>query len=165
MCNTFNVESASKIRRLFEFLKNYQNCFDFKNTKTFFEYKNKITLLIWFPMRKHYMNRFIFFWNWARWIKKLFVEKFHSELYTKIYESCERIDAFRSQKNDNFLFCVNYKKLNVLIIKNRCSFSLIDKTLNRLVSAVYFIKLNFKNVYYRIKICKNDEWIIIFRIR
>ena len=38
MCN---VEITSKMRKLFEFLKNYENCFDFKNAKTFFEHENE----------------------------------------------------------------------------------------------------------------------------
>ena len=64
---------------------------------------------------------------------------------------------FIFKKNDNFCFSVDYKKLNVLIIKNRCLFSLIDETLNYLMNVVYFIKLNLKNAYYRIKIYKNNE--------
>ena len=41
MCSTFNVEIMSKMRKLFEYLKNYKNCFDFKNAKTLFEYENE----------------------------------------------------------------------------------------------------------------------------
>ena len=64
---------------------------------------------------------------------------------------------FVFKKNNNFQFCVDYRELNTMIIKNKYSFSLIDETLNRLVNAAYFIKLDFKNAYYRIKIRKNDE--------
>ena len=41
VCNTFDVEIMSKMRRLFEFLKNYKNCFDFKNAKTLLDHKNE----------------------------------------------------------------------------------------------------------------------------
>ena len=41
MCNNLNVEIASKMRKLLTFLKNYENCFDFKNAKTFFEHENE----------------------------------------------------------------------------------------------------------------------------
>ena len=37
----FNVKIMSKIRRLLEFLKSYENCFNHKNAKTFFEHKNE----------------------------------------------------------------------------------------------------------------------------
>ena len=41
MCNNLNVEIASKMRKLFTFLKNYENCFDLKNAETFFEHENE----------------------------------------------------------------------------------------------------------------------------
>ena len=72
---------------------------------------------------------------------------------------------FVFKKNNSLRLCVDYKKLNALIIKNRCSFSLINETLNRLVSVAYFIKLDLKNAYHRIKIRKSDEWMTTFRIR
>ena len=72
---------------------------------------------------------------------------------------------FVFKKDDSFRLCVDYKELNALIIKNKCLFSLIDETLNRLVNAAYFIKLDFKNAYHRIRIRKSDEWMTTFRIR
>ena len=39
-----------------------------------------------------------------------------------------------------------------MIVKNRHSLFLINKTLNRLNDIKKFIKLNFKNIYYRIRI-------------
>ena len=41
MCSTFNIESTSKVRRLFEFLKIYENCFDFKNAEILSEHENE----------------------------------------------------------------------------------------------------------------------------
>ena len=41
ICITFDVEIMFEMRRLLEFLKSYENCFDFKNAKTLLEYKNK----------------------------------------------------------------------------------------------------------------------------
>ena len=72
---------------------------------------------------------------------------------------------FIFKKNNNLRLCVNYWNLNTVIIKNKCSFFLIEKMFNRLMSVVYFTKFDFKNVYHRIRIRKNDEWIIIFRTR
>ena len=37
----FNVEITLKICKLFEFLTNYKNCFNLKNAKILFKYKNK----------------------------------------------------------------------------------------------------------------------------
>ena len=61
------------------------------------------------------------------------------------------------KKNDNFRLCVDYKELNALIIETKYLFSLIDETLNCFKSVAYSIKLDFKNVYYRIKIYKSDK--------
>ena len=41
MCSTFDVEITSKVRKLFELLKNYENYFDSKKAKTFSENKIK----------------------------------------------------------------------------------------------------------------------------
>ena len=85
-----------------------------------------------------------------------------------IKHSVSFVDAsmlFVFKKDDELRLCVNYRELNAITIKNRHSLFLITKTLNRLCEFKYFIKLNFKNVYYRIKIKTDDEWKTTFRIR
>ena len=57
-----------------------------------------------------------------------------------------------SKKNNKLRFYIDYRDLNAIIIKNRYFFSLIFETLNRLCDSKIFIKLNFKNVYYRLRI-------------
>ncbi len=61
------------------------------------------------------------------------------------------------KKNDELRLCVNYRDLNAITIKNRYLLSLIIKTLNRLNESKYFIKLNLKNVYHRIRIKQDNE--------
>jgi hypothetical protein len=51
------------------------------------------------------------------------------------------------------------------MIKDRCPLPLINKTLNRLVGAAYYMKLDLKDAYYRIRIKKGDEWKTAFRTR
>ena len=41
MFSTFDVEITFEMRKLFEFLQSYKNCFDFKNAKTLSEHENK----------------------------------------------------------------------------------------------------------------------------
>ena len=69
------------------------------------------------------------------------------------------------KKNDKLRLCVNYRKFNAIIIKNCYSLFLITKFLNWFNNVKRFIKLNFKNVYYCIKIKINDEWKTTFRTR
>ena len=52
---------------------------------------------------------------------------------------------------------VNYKKLNEIIIKNNYLLSLLSKTLKRFIYAKYFIKINIRNAYYKIRIRKNNK--------
>ena len=44
-----------------------------------------------------------------------------------------------------------------MIIKNRHLLFLIIKTLNRLYDVKIFIKLNLKNIYYKIRIKEDNE--------
>ena len=64
---------------------------------------------------------------------------------------------FIFKKNERLRLCVNYKRLNAIIIKNRHSLSFIIQTLNRFCEAKRFIKLNLKNAYHRIQIKRDDE--------
>ena len=165
ICITFDVEITLEVRRLLEFLKNYKNCFDFKNAEITFEYKNEnhvINLML--GAKSSYESLYILFKTELNVLKNYLLKNL---ILNCIWEFTSRASAsmlFVFKKDDSFRFCVDYKELNVLIIKNKCSLSLIDKMLNCFMSAAYFIKLDFKNAYYRIKIRKSDEWITTFRI-
>ena len=62
-----------------------------------------------------------------------------------------------SKKNNELRLYIDYRDLNTIIIKNRHFFSLISETLNRLCESKIFIKLNLKNVYYKLRIKIDDE--------
>ena len=55
---------------------------------------------------------------------------------------------FIYKKNNSLRLCIDYKKLNIFMIKNKYLFSLIDEMLKCFISTVYVIKLDFKNIYY-----------------
>jgi hypothetical protein len=52
---------------------------------------------------------------------------------------------------------MDYRDLNKITIKDRYPLLLINKTLDRLIGAAYYTKLDFKDAYYRIRIKKGDE--------
>ena len=56
------------------------------------------------------------------------------------------------KSNGGLRFCVDYRALNKLILKNRHALPLIDETINRLSGAKIYIKLDLKNVYHRIRV-------------
>ena len=80
-------------------------------------------------------------------------------------ESIEASVLFIKKSDDNLRLYIDYRELNEIIIKNKYSLSLFSETLKRFVKARKFIKINIRNAYHRIRIRKNDEWKIAFRIQ
>ena len=61
-------------------------------------------------------------------------------------------------KSDRTLrFCVDYRGLNSVTLKNRHPLPLISEILDRLQSAKYFSKIDIKEAYYRIRIRIGNE--------
>ena len=54
-------------------------------------------------------------------------------------------------------FCVDYRGLNALTVKNKYSLPLIKKTLDRLCNAIYFIKLDILAAFNKICMAKGEE--------
>ncbi len=91
------------------------------------------------------------------YIKKNFIIKFVS--IAKI------LILFVKKTNDKFRLCINYKKLNEIIIKNRYLLFFINENLNKLFETKIFIKLNVRDVFHRIRIRKENEWKTTFKCR
>ena len=72
---------------------------------------------------------------------------------------------FVPKKDGSLRLCVDYRGLNAVTIKNRHPLPLISKTLDRLVGAKVFSKLDIRNAYHRVRIKKGDEWKTAFRTR
>jgi hypothetical protein len=51
-------------------------------------------------------------------------------------------------KDGTWRFCVDYKKLNDMTIKNRFPMTIIEEILDELVGAKYFTKLDMKAGYH-----------------
>ena len=62
-------------------------------------------------------------------------------------------------------FCVDYRALNAITVKNRYPIPLIQETLNRLSKAKYYTKLDIISAFNRLRIAKGDEWLTAFRTR
>ncbi len=73
---------------------------------------------------------------------------------------------FMKKTDESLRFCVDYKKLNQLIKKNKYSSSLIEKTLAHLSKTKYFTKLDIRQIFHRIRITDVEfEDLITFRIK
>jgi len=72
---------------------------------------------------------------------------------------------FVLKSNDKLYLYIDYRNLNIIIIKNCYLLFLITETLDCLYETKYFIVLNLKNVYYCIRIKRNNKYKIAFRTR
>ena len=66
----------------------------------------------------------------------------------KLYANLKKYNFFVFKKDKLLRFCVNYKVLNSIIIKNKYLLFLINKTSVRLIGVYFFMKLNLKDAYY-----------------
>jgi len=62
-------------------------------------------------------------------------------------------------------FCVDYRGLNAITVKNRYPLPLISETLNRLSRAKVFTKLDIISAFNRLRIKEGDEALTAFRTR
>ncbi len=70
---------------------------------------------------------------------------------------------FVSKKDESLRLYVDYRALNKVTVKNRYFLFLIDEMIDRLSGAIVYIKLDFRDIYYRIRIRRGDEWKTTFR--
>jgi hypothetical protein len=135
-------------------IKNYNNVFNSKIAFIFFNYRKKnynIDLLL--SKELLYKLLYFFFKKELDILQKYLLKNLALSKICKFISFINALMLFILKSNNSLRLCVNYRNLNVIIIKNKCSLSLIKRTLNRLINVVYFTKLNFKNVYYWIRIC------------
>ena len=77
--------------------------------------------------------------------------------------SVEALILFVKKKDDTLRLYVDYRGLNLVIIKNCYSLSLISESLNHLRWTKIFTKLDLILTYYHIQIKSDDEWKTAFR--
>jgi hypothetical protein len=66
-------------------------------------------------------------------------------------------------KDGTWRFCVDYKKLNDMTIKNRFPMTIIEEILDELVGAKYFTKLDMKAGYHQVRMLPEDEFKTTFK--
>jgi len=72
---------------------------------------------------------------------------------------------FVKKAEEGLRFCVDYRGLNAITVKNRYSLLLIFETLNRLSRAKIFTKLDIIAAFNRLRIREEDEFLTAFRTR
>jgi len=92
---------------------------------------------------------------WVYWmfsVKLLKVKKYLNENLLKKFITSSQILYFSLvlfilKANEDFQFCVNYWKLNVIFKRNRYSLSLINKIIDKIVSCKHLTRLNIISAF------------------
>ena len=72
---------------------------------------------------------------------------------------------FARKPGGGLRFCVDYRALNAVTVKDRYPLPLIRETLRQLCSAKWFTKLDVRAAFHRIRMKKGEEWKTAFRTR
>jgi len=97
-------------------------------------------------------------------IKKYLIDHLNKEFIFFSFASYISLILFIEKKDDSLRFCVNYRKLNALIKRNRYSLSLIDETFARIQESKYLIRLNIIIAFNKLRMHSDNEDLTIFII-
>ena len=97
-------------------------------------------------------------------VKKYLNEHLKKEFIVSNYASFASSILFAEKSNEGLRFCVDYRKLNVIIKRNRYLISLINEVLIRIQDCKYFTRLNIIAAFNKLRMHSNNENFIIFVI-
>ena len=147
---------------------NYINVFDKSQTDILFSHRfydhklkfiekaNKIAL---FKSRIYSILKYKF-----EQVKKYLNEHLKKEFIVSSYALFALFVLFIKKSNKELRFCVDYKKLNIIIKRNRYFILLIDEILIRIQDCKCFTRLNIITIFNKLRMHSNNEDFIIFVI-
>ncbi len=97
-------------------------------------------------------------------IKKYLIEHLNKEFIFFSFASYVSLILFAEKKDESLRFCVDYRKLNALIKRDRYSLSLIDETLARIQESKYLTRLNIIVAFNKLRMHSDSEDLTIFII-
>ncbi len=99
-------------------------------------------------------------------IKKYLKKHLNKEFIESSTTSYASSILFVKKSEEELRFCVDYRKLNVIIKKNRYSILLIAETIARLSKAKWMIKIDIRHAFNRIRMhSKKNENLTTFKIK
>ena len=97
-------------------------------------------------------------------IKKYLNKHLKKEFFVSSYILFASLILFIAKSNKELRFCVDYKKLNVIIKRNRYFILLINEILTKIQDCKYLTRLNIIIVFNKLRMHSNNENFIIFVI-
>ncbi len=97
-------------------------------------------------------------------IKKYLIEHLNKEFIFFSFASYVSLILFIEKKDDSLHFCVDYRKLNALIKRNRYSLSLINEILTYIQESKYLTWLNIIITFNKLHMHSDSENLTIFII-
>ena len=95
-------------------------------------------------------------------VKKYFENNLKKEFIVVNHVFCFSSILLIKKSNEELRFCVNYRKLNQMIKKDRYFISLITETFAQLSKVKIFSKINIRQIFYKLRMKKTLENLIIF---
>ncbi len=97
-------------------------------------------------------------------IKKYLINHLNKEFIFFSFALYVSLILFIEKKDDSLRFCVDYRKLNALIKRDRYSLSLIDETFARIQESKYLTQLNIIVTFNKLQMHSDSEDLTIFII-
>jgi len=97
-------------------------------------------------------------------MKNYLIKHLNKDFISSSSASYASLILFIEKKDDSLRFCINYRKLNALIKRNRYFLSLIDETFARIQDSRYLIQLNIIVVFNKLHMHSSSEDLTIFII-
>ncbi len=95
-------------------------------------------------------------------MKNYLIEHLNKDFISSSSASYASLILFVEKKDDSLRFCVDYRKLNALIKRDRYSLSLIDETLARIQESKYLIWLNIIITFNKLRMHSDSKDLTIF---
>ncbi len=97
-------------------------------------------------------------------IKKYLIKHLNKEFIFFSFASYILLILFAEKKDESLRFCIDYRKLNALIKRNRYSLSLIDETFTHIQKSKYLTQLNIIVTFNKLRMHSDNEDLTIFII-
>ena len=154
------------MKRISKYFRDLSKIFDFKKIIKLSShrfYDCKIEFLN--DVKSLFRNRVYSFFEFKlRKLKKYLKNNLSKNFITSSKIAFVSSIFFAIKLNDQLRLCVDYKRFNQIIKRNRYLISLIEKTLIKIQKCKYFIKLNIISIFNKLRMSEESEKLITFVI-